>query len=227
MASATSMFYSSLTPVYHNPVPKHRLSLTVSCSSNNNINNNNNNSSAPPTALKTRRAADENIKDEARRNRLGVEDRREFSSKYVPFNSGYDSAESYSLDEIVYRSRSGGLLDVLETNVRLVTSKSSNSNFICALCEIIQNLGILSFSFFSLHPQKTCFNVSFLYSSFPLSAFSFHSAGVYFLSLGVWHFSSILGGPAAPSSFPASISFLFLFPSKICFGFGCWICVCS
>ena len=153
MASATSMFYSSLTPVYHNPVPKHRLSLTVSCSSNNNINNNN--SSAPPTALKTRRAADENIKDEARRNRLGVEDRREFSSKYVPFNSGYDSAESYSLDEIVYRSRSGGLLDVLETNVRLVTSKSSNSNFICALCEIIQNLGILSFSFFSLHPQKT------------------------------------------------------------------------
>ncbi|KAJ9538546.1 hypothetical protein OSB04_031279 [Centaurea solstitialis] len=33
-----------------------------------------------------------------------------FTAKYVPFNSGTD--ESYSLDEIVYRSSSGGLLDV-------------------------------------------------------------------------------------------------------------------
>lgn len=38
-----------------------------------------------------------------------------FSAKYVPFNSistNTPTAESYSLDEVVYRSRDGGLLDV-------------------------------------------------------------------------------------------------------------------
>ncbi|KAK7329659.1 hypothetical protein VNO77_23832 [Canavalia gladiata] len=50
-----------------------------------------------------------NIKDEARRHPAAAHD---FTAKYVPFNAGFDSAESYSLDEIVYRSRSGGLLDV-------------------------------------------------------------------------------------------------------------------
>ncbi|XP_047151729.1 threonine synthase 1, chloroplastic-like [Vigna umbellata] len=51
-----------------------------------------------------------NIKDEARRHRAGGA--HKFTAKYVPFNAGFDSTESYSLDEVVYRSRSGGLLDV-------------------------------------------------------------------------------------------------------------------
>ena len=50
-----------------------------------------------------------NIRDEARRH-LSLD--HGFSAKYVPFNADPSSTESYSLDEIVYRSRSGGLLDV-------------------------------------------------------------------------------------------------------------------
>ncbi|KAL2537593.1 Threonine synthase 1 [Forsythia ovata] len=57
--------------------------------------------------LKHRRSAD-NIRDEARRHNAA----HNFSAKYVPFNADPTSTESYSLDEIVYRSRSGGLLDV-------------------------------------------------------------------------------------------------------------------
>ncbi|XP_057415319.1 threonine synthase, chloroplastic-like [Lotus japonicus] len=53
----------------------------------------------------------ESIKEEeARRHRSA--DKDNFTAKYVPFNAGFDSPESYSLDEIVYRSNSGGLLDV-------------------------------------------------------------------------------------------------------------------
>ncbi|KAL0341855.1 UNVERIFIED_CONTAM: Threonine synthase, chloroplastic [Sesamum calycinum] len=52
--------------------------------------------------------AEENIRDEARRHTKS----HNFSAKYVPFNAEPASTESYSLDEIVYRSRSGGLLDV-------------------------------------------------------------------------------------------------------------------
>ncbi|KAL2552882.1 Methionine synthase domain-containing protein [Forsythia ovata] len=57
--------------------------------------------------LKHRRSAD-NIRDEARRHNAA----HNFSAKYVPFNADPTSTESYSLDEIVYRSRSSGLLDV-------------------------------------------------------------------------------------------------------------------
>ncbi|TYJ29630.1 hypothetical protein E1A91_A06G080700v1 [Gossypium mustelinum] len=67
-------------------------------------------SSNSPSPLKSRRLADENIRDEARRHRSIAN--TTLSSKYVPFNAGPDSTESYSLDEIVYRSLSGGLLDV-------------------------------------------------------------------------------------------------------------------
>ncbi|KAM3712785.1 hypothetical protein ACJW31_01G206500 [Castanea mollissima] len=116
MASATSLFYSSLTPkpklVYQNPLPNHRPSLLVVSSATNDSHNNNNNS-APPTALKKRRPAEENIREEARRHRLvDGGSSSEFSAKYVPFNAGQYSGECYSLDEIVYRSKSGGLLDV-------------------------------------------------------------------------------------------------------------------
>ncbi|KAI3825633.1 hypothetical protein L1987_07152 [Smallanthus sonchifolius] len=62
-----------------------------------------------PPAIKHRRPADQSIRDEA--HRLGSEHHK-FSAKYVPFNADPSCTESYSLDEIVYRSRSGGLLDV-------------------------------------------------------------------------------------------------------------------
>lgn len=66
------------------------------------ITTNNNHFSSPDSAT-------DNIKDKARRNPSVANN---FTAKYVPFNAGFDSTESYSLDEIVYRSKSGGLLDV-------------------------------------------------------------------------------------------------------------------
>ncbi|XP_068639771.1 threonine synthase, chloroplastic-like [Aristolochia californica] len=59
---------------------------------------------------KHRRAADENIRQEARRKNSSQP--HGLSAKYVPFNADPSSTEEYSLDDIVYRSRSGGLLDV-------------------------------------------------------------------------------------------------------------------
>ncbi|KAL3610788.1 hypothetical protein D5086_001808 [Populus alba] len=55
-----------------------------------------------------------NIRDEARRQYLtNPPQNQNFSAKYVPFNADpVTNTESYSLDEIVYRSQSGGLLDV-------------------------------------------------------------------------------------------------------------------
>ncbi|KAF7814083.1 threonine synthase, chloroplastic [Senna tora] len=50
------------------------------------------------------------LKEARRRKSVTHTDR--FSAKYVPFNADPSSTESYSLDEIVYRSQSGGLLDV-------------------------------------------------------------------------------------------------------------------
>ncbi|PQQ02663.1 threonine synthase chloroplastic-like [Prunus yedoensis var. nudiflora] len=118
--ASSSLFHSSLssltpehTAFYQNPTskPPPNSPLTVSCTSS----TVDPSSSSPAAAttnnsppLKSRRAFDENIRDEARRHRAP----HNFSAKYVPFNSGFDSPESYSLDEIVYRSRSGGLLDV-------------------------------------------------------------------------------------------------------------------
>ncbi|KAJ4835696.1 hypothetical protein Tsubulata_032549 [Turnera subulata] len=53
-----------------------------------------------------------NIRDEARRLSPHL-DAHNFSAKYVPFPSTSSNAdETYSLDEIVYRSNSDGLLDV-------------------------------------------------------------------------------------------------------------------
>ncbi|KAA0046129.1 Pyridoxal-5'-phosphate-dependent enzyme family protein [Cucumis melo var. makuwa] len=71
------------------------------------------NGSPPLSTLKNIRYADENIKDEACRHRAASgEDQSNFSAKYVPFNAGPNSAECHSLDEVIYRSRSGGLLDI-------------------------------------------------------------------------------------------------------------------
>ena len=47
-----------------------------------------------------------NIRDEARRRNVI------HTHKYVPFNAGPSCTESYSHDEVVYRSQSGGLLDM-------------------------------------------------------------------------------------------------------------------
>lgn len=111
-----SLFHASLNPnpkpFYLNTATKHRPSSIITCTSSTfDSSSSTANSSSPPAAAapKVRRAADENIRDEARRHRSAANN---FSAKYVPFNAGFDSAESYSLDEIVYRSRSGGLLDV-------------------------------------------------------------------------------------------------------------------
>jgi len=106
MSSLMNPSFSTL-PNHSISIPnnKNRFATTlVSCtsptfnpSSSDDLNNTNNHSPPPP-----------NIKHEARRHR----DAHNFTAKYVPFNAGFDSTESYSLDEIVYRSRSGGLLDV-------------------------------------------------------------------------------------------------------------------
>lgn len=51
------------------------------------------------------------IKDEARR--VGLDEAPStFSAKYVPFAPGKEISEAYSLDEVVYRSKDGLLLDV-------------------------------------------------------------------------------------------------------------------
>ncbi|CAO2171100.1 unnamed protein product [Urochloa humidicola] len=66
---------------------------------------------APATATKHRRPAEENIREEAARLRGPAQG---FSAWYEPFPPapGGDPDERYSLDEVVYRSSSGGLLDV-------------------------------------------------------------------------------------------------------------------
>ncbi|CAN4086982.1 unnamed protein product [Withania somnifera] len=61
------------------------------------------------SSQKHRRPADENIREEAARLHCSS---HSFSARYVPFNAGPSCDEWYSLDEIVYRSRSGCLLDV-------------------------------------------------------------------------------------------------------------------
>ncbi|KAJ7566318.1 hypothetical protein O6H91_02G096800 [Diphasiastrum complanatum] len=63
------------------------------------------------SASPKKRPADENIRDEARRQGLGAP-RCTFSAKYVPFSPFEDTEEEYSLDEIIYRSKTGALLDV-------------------------------------------------------------------------------------------------------------------
>jgi len=110
---------SSLMNPSFTTLPNHSISIhnnknrcastIVSCTSStfdpsSHLTANNNKKHSPPSPPPP------NIKDEARRHRAA--DAHNFTAKYVPFNAGFDSTESYSLDEIVYRSRSGGLLDV-------------------------------------------------------------------------------------------------------------------
>ncbi|XP_039121677.1 threonine synthase, chloroplastic-like [Dioscorea cayenensis subsp. rotundata] len=65
------------------------------------------------TSSKNRRPAEENIREEAaRRDHANPSNGHGLSAWYVPFGAQEDGEERYSLDEIVYRSQSGGLLDV-------------------------------------------------------------------------------------------------------------------
>ncbi|XP_022154650.1 threonine synthase, chloroplastic-like [Momordica charantia] len=115
MASSFSL-YSTLSPKHDSlfPRPAARNSFTVVCSS---ATSDPASSpllhSSPPIRLNGHQLAGANTLDQARPRRSIVGDGdRNFSAKYVPFGSGFDSPEWYSLDDIVYRSRSGGLLDV-------------------------------------------------------------------------------------------------------------------
>ncbi|KAK3004286.1 hypothetical protein RJ639_019669 [Escallonia herrerae] len=109
MASST-LFHSSLLPS-HRRTPKPMAVKSASTSP-----------SPPPSPPDTRqhhhRLPEENIRDDARRQRNGAPTptHKFFSAKYVPFVNSQSATgkteEWYSLDEIVYRSRSGGLLDV-------------------------------------------------------------------------------------------------------------------
>ncbi|MBA0661767.1 hypothetical protein Goklo_006018 [Gossypium klotzschianum] len=123
MASSCSLFHSSLSSKSKSkfPFPRHQNNTkfnrppptVISCTSSSTYDpcpSTTSSNSNSPSPLKSRRLADENIRDEARRHRSIANNT--FSAKYVPFNAGPDSTESYSLDEIVYRSLSGGLLDV-------------------------------------------------------------------------------------------------------------------
>nr|CAD1823486.1 unnamed protein product [Ananas comosus var. bracteatus] len=91
------------------------------------------NPTSAPAVSKNRRPADENIREEAARRRAEEEglngggggDCRHFSAWYAPFGAadgdGDAGGERYSLDEIVYRSRSGGLLDLFDSRVGRTT----------------------------------------------------------------------------------------------------------
>ncbi|XP_074269373.1 threonine synthase, chloroplastic-like [Silene latifolia] len=91
------------TPLFPTSTPKstvpyfHRRNLTITATA------------TPSTPTPPRATPHQNIREAAH---LHPESPNNFTAKYVPFNAPPTSTESYSLDEIVYRSRSGGLLDV-------------------------------------------------------------------------------------------------------------------
>ena len=68
-----------------------------------------NSSTNGPVVPKKSRNGD--IREEARRQCAGSEPTT-FSAKYVPFTPGVETDEEYSLDEVIYRSKTGALLDV-------------------------------------------------------------------------------------------------------------------
>ncbi|CAI0419958.1 unnamed protein product [Linum tenue] len=79
------------------------------------------------------------IRDEARRHNLAhPQPSNNFSAKYVPFNAGPNSTESYSLDEIVYRSQSFGVWSKKEwvlpeiSSDDIVSAFEGNSNLFWA-----------------------------------------------------------------------------------------------
>ncbi len=53
----------------------------------------------------------DNIREKAKKDSREGVPKNQFNAKYVPFASS-DKSETYSLDEVIYRSKNGGLLDV-------------------------------------------------------------------------------------------------------------------
>lgn len=119
MASSLFSFNSTLSPnsesLFRRPIRRSSsLPFTIACSSATSdpaaspvLD------SSPPLGVQNNRFSGADIEDESHRRRSVSSDvGHNFSAKYVPFGSGFDSSEWYSLDEIVYRSQSGGLLDV-------------------------------------------------------------------------------------------------------------------
>lgn len=100
--------------------PKPSISISISCSSHSSEQadlslsnmNQNQNQLQQHQYQQHRRPATENIREEAHRHNSSSPNNHGFSAKYVPFNASPSTEEEYSLDDIIYRSRSGGLLDV-------------------------------------------------------------------------------------------------------------------
>ncbi|KAK4785848.1 hypothetical protein SAY86_002537 [Trapa natans] len=95
--SSNSAVSRKFSPVAAQP-GKRPVLVSISCSSSSGIS-----STYDPSQLVVDTQPSEAIRREAP---------RPFAAKYVPFGSDFNSGESYSLDEIVYRSSSGDLLDV-------------------------------------------------------------------------------------------------------------------
>lgn len=68
-------------------------------------------SEAPALQNLPKRQDNNDIKDEARRISLDTP-ANTFHAKYIPFTPGQAPTEEYSLDEVIYRSKTGALLDV-------------------------------------------------------------------------------------------------------------------
>jgi len=78
-----------------------------------------------------------NIREQAKKDSSkGQPKGSKFSAKYVPFSG--DKTETYSLDDVIYRSKNGGLLDVEHDMDALArypagTLVSYSLLFLCAL----------------------------------------------------------------------------------------------
>ena len=63
------------------------------------------------THLRIQAQSVDNIREKAKKDSREGVPKNQFNAKYVPFASS-DKSETYSLDEVIYRSKNGGLLDV-------------------------------------------------------------------------------------------------------------------
>ena len=123
----TSLEHTRHNTLYHQIMPYYpsvqasqlfsfRQALTTSTSGRNSSSkaateNTKNNSFNSRRQRQITKANVQNIREQAKKDsRDGVKGNL-FSAKYVPFSSA-DKSETYSLDEVIYRSKNGGLLDV-------------------------------------------------------------------------------------------------------------------
>jgi len=95
----------------------------------------------------TTRANVDNIREQAKKDsKSGVPKGNLFNAKYVPFASS-DKSETYSLDEVIYRSKNGGLLDVEHDMEALGkypagTKRRDNINLSLSRPHILLNRGV-------------------------------------------------------------------------------------